>query len=162
MILPEEMESIGFLRALGAPHLARVAGLARLRECAEGEVLFREGEDSPCLYFVLHGSVALEVEAPDVGPVQTFTAGPGDLLGWSPVLGRHAMTATARAAARCRLAALDAAEVAALCERDPRFAAAFLRQTALVLSQRLRRTRRILARALGHRPLCEVAAESSD
>jgi CRP-like cAMP-binding protein len=161
MILPEEMESVVFLRNLGKAHLIRVASLARLRECAEGTVLFHEGSDSAYLYFVLSGKVGLEVEEPGRGPVRVFTAHPGDLVGWSPVLGRRSMTATARAAADCRLAALDAREVAELCERDQRFAAAFLRQAACVLSDRLWGTRRLLARALGHRPL-DVVAEGSD
>jgi CRP-like cAMP-binding protein len=161
MILPEEMESVVFLRTLGKPHLTRVAALAHLKECPEGTVLFREGAESPYLYFVLSGKVGLEVTEPGGGPVRVFTAHPGDLVGWSPVLGRRSMTATGRAMADCRLAALDAPEVAELCDRDPRFAAAFLRQTACVLSDRLWGTRRLLARALGHRPL-EIVAEGSD
>jgi CRP-like cAMP-binding protein len=161
MILPKEMESVVFLKNLGEPHLNRVATLAKLLECPEGTLLFQEGVDSDHLYFVLRGTVSLEVEEPDVGPVQVFTARPGDLLGWSPVLGRHSMTATGRAITRCRLAALDAREVEALCERDPLFAAAFLRQTASVISHRLWATRRLLARALGRRPV-GVAAEGSD
>jgi CRP-like cAMP-binding protein len=161
MILPKEMESIVFLKNLGEPHLNRVAALAQLWECPEGTVLFQEGYNSAYLYFVLSGRVGLEVEEPGVGPVQVFTAGPGDLLGWSPVLGRHSMTATGRTATRCRLAALDAGEVAALCENDARFATAFLRQVACVLSNRLWGTRRVLARALGRRPMA-VAAEGSD
>lgn len=153
MILPEEMESIVFLQNLGKAHLHRVAGLARLLECPEGTILFREGSDSACLFFVLSGKVGLEVEEPGRGPVRVFTAQQGDLVGWSPILGRRSMTATGRVAEDCRLAALDAKEVAELCENDPRFAAAFLRQAACVLSDRLWSTRRLLARALGHRPL---------
>jgi CRP-like cAMP-binding protein len=162
MILPEEMESVGLLRNLGEPHVRRLASLASLQECSEGTVLFQEGTVSSCLYFVLRGRVSLEVEAPEQGPVQVFTAGPGDLLGWSPVLGRKAMTATGRAVTRCRLALLDARELETVCEQDPKFAAAFLRQTALVLSDRLQRTRRLLARALGHRQLSQIVPEHSE
>jgi CRP-like cAMP-binding protein len=162
MILLDEMEAVDFLRNLGQGNLRRVATRARLQDCPEGTVLFHEGADSPSLYFVLRGKVALEVTEPGKGPVPVYTAGPGDLLGWSPVLGRRAMTATGRAATDCRLAALDAGEIAALCEDNPAFAAAFLRQTALVLSDRLRATRRLLARALQHRPLAELVGESSD
>jgi CRP-like cAMP-binding protein len=161
MILPEELESVVFLRNLGKIHLDRVAAMARLRECAAGTVLFKEGADSPYLYFILGGTVGLEVAEPGRDPVRVYTARAGDLVGWSPVLGRRSMTATGRVLTDCRLAALDAEEVAGLCERDPAFAAAFLRQTARVLSDRLWGTRRLLARALGHRPL-EVVAEGSD
>jgi CRP-like cAMP-binding protein len=161
MITSKDMERITFLKNLGEPHLGRVAALARLLECPAGMVLFQEREDAPFVYFVLSGTVNLEVEEPDRGLVRVFTAGPGDLVGWSPILGRRCMTATGRVATPCRLAALEVKELAELCERDPRFAATFLRQLACVLSDRLWGTRRLLARALGQRPL-EVVAEGSD
>jgi CRP-like cAMP-binding protein len=162
MILPEEMENVLLLSNLAKAQLNQLTALAQLQECPADTVLFREGESSPNFYFLLRGHVGLEVEDPEIGPVQVFSAGPGDLLGWSPILGRPAMTATARTTTRCRLAALGTAQVAALCERDPCFAAAFLRQTALVLSDRLRGTRRALARALAHRPQLATIPEGSD
>ncbi len=161
MILPEEMESVSFVRGLGKEYLARVAALARPRECSAGTVLFKEGAESPYLYFVLSGTVGLEVVENGRGAVRVYTARAGDLVGWSPVLGRRSMTATGRVLTDCRLAALDTQEVAGMCERDAGFAAAFLRQTARVLSDRLWSTRRLLARALDHRPL-EALAEGSD
>jgi CRP/FNR family cyclic AMP-dependent transcriptional regulator len=161
MILPEELENVGFLRNLGKSHLNQVAGLSRLRECPAGTVLFHEGTDSPYLYFVLSGTIGLEVAEAGRPPLRVFTAQPGDLVGWSPILGRRSMTATGRATTDCRLAALDARELAELCESDPEFAASFLWQIAHVLSDRLWGTRRLLARALDHQPL-EIIAEGSD
>ena len=147
MILPEELTGIQFLENLGADHLNRIAKLARLEDHVQGTVLFREGEPTPCIYFVLSGQVGLEVMQPDGEPVEVCTIAPGELLGWSPVLGGPAMTATARTLARCRLAVLDVKMVLELCEREPHFGLAFLRQVALVLSARLHETRRCLALA---------------
>src|SRR5262249_36184527 len=95
----------------------------------------------------LCGTVSLEVEEPDGEAVEVAAAGPGDLLGWSPVLGSRAMTATAYVTARCRLAVLYVPQLLALCEREPQFASAFYRQSALALSDRLGNTRRHLAAA---------------
>jgi len=162
MILPEELVSIEFLRNIGEPHLNQIALEALLKEYPEGTVVFREGQDSPFIYFVLTGKVDREVEEPDGKSARVYTAGPGELLGWSPVLGRRAMTATARAVARSRLAVLGVDQILALCEREPRFGLAFLRQITLVLSERLRHTRRSLARALSHRPEVAAAPEGSD
>ena len=111
---------------------------------------------------VLSGRVGLEVEEPDGKSVGVSTVGAGELLGWSPVLGRHAMTATARAVTDCRLAILDVEKILDLCERDPHFGFALLRQIASALSKRLWDTRRNLARALTHRPVLGVRMESSD
>jgi CRP-like cAMP-binding protein len=147
MILPEELRGIEFLENLGAEHLNRIAMMARLEEHLEGTILFQEGQPAPFIYFVLSGTVGLEVTEPDGEAVEVCTVGPGELLGWSPVLGGRAMTATARTQTRCRMAVLDVKQVLELCERQPQFGVAFLRQVALVLSERLHGTRRCLALA---------------
>jgi len=162
MIPVEEMERVEFVRGLGQPYLNQIAMKAQLKECSEGEVLFNEGQDSPFLYFVLRGQIGLEVRMPEGHSIQVATSGPGELLGWSPVLGRRGMTATGRAKTPCRLAVLEVSAVLALCEQDPRFAVAFHRQIALVLSERLYATRRYLGRTLCHLPPTTIIAEGSD
>jgi len=152
MILPEEMKDIEFLRELGGQYLNQIAMMAQLKECEAETILFRQGESSPFIYIVLSGNVALRLEESAEKSVETSTVGPGELLGWSPVLGRPAMTATAQAATRCRLAVLDVNRIIALCESDPRFGVAFLRQIALVMSDRLLSARLNLVRALSNRP----------
>jgi CRP-like cAMP-binding protein len=147
MILPEELEAVPFLQGLDEPHRNRMARIAQLRECGAGTRLFGQGQPSSCIYFVLSGEVSLGVGEAGGETVEVAAAGPGDLLGWSPVLGRPTMTATATATSRCRLAVFDAPQLLAWCERDPQFGLAFLRQIALVLSDRLDSTRRRLAAA---------------
>jgi CRP-like cAMP-binding protein len=156
------MKAIKCLQNLDEQHLNEIAMMARLQECKPETVVFDQGQGSPFIYLVLSGKVGLEVEEPDGKSVPVSTIGPGELVGWSPVLGRHAMTATARAVTACRLAVLDVREILDLCERDPHFGVAFLRQIALVLSERLWDTRRNLARALCHRPLLAASMESSE
>lgn len=158
MILPEEMEFVPFLRGLDAPHRNRLALMARLKDCEAGTTLFRDGEESAHFYFVLSGTVNLEIEEPVGESVEITTAGPGEMLGWSSVLGSRGMTATARTATRCRLADFDGCQIQALCEQDPVFGAAFLRQIALVLTDRLSSTRRHLAKARSLGPRMPVAS----
>jgi CRP/FNR family transcriptional regulator, cyclic AMP receptor protein len=152
MILPEEMTPIEFLQNLGSAYANRVAMLAQLLDCAAGTVLFREGQESTCIYFVLSGTVALEIAASPAETIQICTVGPGELLGWSPLLGPNAMTATARTVDRCRLACLDVHQLDVLCEEDHSLGKAFMKQVALVLAKRLRATRLQLSRLLLHRP----------
>jgi CRP/FNR family cyclic AMP-dependent transcriptional regulator len=162
MIPQEDLEKIGFLRNLGERHLAQIALLAQIKECAEGSVVFSEGQDSSCIYFVLSGQIALEVRQSDGKSVEVFTANPGELVGWSPVLGRNAMTATARAKTRCRLAVFDVSKILEMCETFPRFGLAFLREIGLALSDRLWATRHRLAGVLGNRPPMGSVVEGSD
>ncbi len=145
MILPDELEEVAFLRELGERYFNQLAQIAHLKEFRRGSVIFHEGQEAPFIYFILSGKVSLEVIEPGYGAIEVETLGPGELLGWSPALGGHAMTATAIALTRGRLAALDATRVLALCEEEPRFGVAFLRQVGLIVSERLRCTRRTLA-----------------
>jgi len=162
MIPVEEMERVEFVRGLGPSYLNQIARLAQLKEIAEETVLFREGQDSPFLYFVLSGQIGLEVHMPDGNSIQVAAANPGELLGWSPTLRHRGMTATGRARTPSRLAVLDASKVLALCEDDPAFAVAFFQKVAEVLSDRLYSTRRYLGRVLCHLPPTTIVSEGSD
>ncbi len=162
MIPVEELERVEFLRALGPYYLNQVARLAQLEEYPEDTVLFHEGQDSPYLYFVLSGQVSLEVHLPEGNRIQVATANPGELLGWSQPLERRSMTATARAKTLSRLALLKVPQIMELSAKDPRFAVAFFRQVAKVLSDRLYATRRYLGRVLCHLPPSTIVSEGSD
>jgi CRP-like cAMP-binding protein len=160
VFLFNELENLSFLRHLAPDHLRQIASIANLREFPPEAVIFSEGEAARHVYLVLKGDVALEMNVPDRGVFRVHTVGAGELLGWSPVLGSGAMTATARALTPCRLAALDAARIQALCEHAPRFGVEFFRRTAAALAERLRATRLHLPGALHHQAV--AVREGSD
>ncbi len=145
MILLDELEGVSFLKDLKPEHLRQIALAAQPREYPPQEVLFHEGESAENLYLVLQGTVAIEVEVPGRGNVQVQVVGPGEFLGWSPVLGPGPMTATARTRTRCRLAVLCGGRMRMLSEDDPEFGIEFLRRAAAALARRLQATRRLLA-----------------
>jgi CRP-like cAMP-binding protein len=145
MALAEEMVAVKTLRGLSEAHLQKLAAMAQRRECPGGTVLFREGEACPFIFVLLSGEVALEVTIRERAPATIYLAAPGELLGWSPVLGRQAMTATARVTSPCRLAVLEVARVNDLIQKDQTFGVAFLRQLVLIVSDRLSATRHCLA-----------------
>ena len=159
MISPQEMAKVPFLRHLGGDYGGELARLAELQERPAGAVIFRRAQDLSVLYFVLDGEVGLEFYVTPHEVAEVHRVGPGDMLGWSPVLGRRSMTATARAVKPVRLAAISVDQIVQMCERDPRFGYAFYRQVAIVLSSRLDDTHRQLSHHLTRRP---VQAEGSD
>ncbi len=146
MILLEEIEKVELPLRLTAAHLKKIAQAATLKECPADEVIFREGEHNPFIYFVLSGEVDLEMRVPCCGRVHVLSVGPGELLGWSSLLGAP-MTATARVVSCCRLAVLDAAQIQALAEEDPKFGMEFFRGTSAALAQRLYAARVEIPRA---------------
>jgi CRP-like cAMP-binding protein len=162
MIAPEELDRVEFLRNLGTGYSSQLAALAEAKEYPVGAEIFRQGEDSPYLYLVLDGEVALEVQVSGEEAVEIHRGGPGELFGWSPVLGRRAMTATGRTTAPTRLAVVEIARVLKVCEDDPRFCSAFHRQVANLLASRLDDTRWRLSKHLPRRSLPGQPAQGSD
>jgi CRP/FNR family transcriptional regulator, cyclic AMP receptor protein len=141
MILPEGMENIEFMQNLSPTYAGLIAMAVQIKECPPGTVLFRERQECLYIYFVLRGTVSLEIEASPQKTVEIQTLGPGELLGWSPVLGMGPMTATACTTDSCRIAALAVDRLLALCDGDPQFGMAFMRQIAVALAKRLKATR---------------------
>ena len=164
MSLADEMVSVKALGALGEANLQKLAALARLQECPAGALLFREADNSTSIFVVLSGEVTLEVTRRDRTSAAIYTAGPGELIGWSPVLGQHAMTATARVTAPCRLAVFEVGRVNELIQKDPHFGVTFLRKLALIVSDRLSVTRHCLASVRDHfeSPRFSILREGSD
>ncbi|HVS38714.1 MAG TPA: cyclic nucleotide-binding domain-containing protein [Gemmataceae bacterium] len=137
MILLEEIEKVAFLKPFTAVHRKKIAQAAQLQEHLAGDEIFSEGDHNPFLCIVLTGEAALDFRVSRLGTVPVLTVVPGELVGWSSLLGGGPMTATARAQTRHRLAALDAAQILALAEQDPRFGVEFFRGTSAALAQRL-------------------------
>jgi CRP-like cAMP-binding protein len=83
----------------------------------------------------------VEICAPGRGCTTVYTVGPGELLGWSPLLGAGPMTGTARAVTPAQVVVVNAGQVLAVCAHDPYFGMEFMRRTAGALAFRLNATR---------------------
>ena len=132
------LRGMRFLHDIEDQHLEALAPLAELRKFAPGTVLFREGQSHPNIYLMIEGSVALDFRFSNR---VLQTVGPGELLGWTPILGQAEMTATARVLEPTQAVAIRASQLIALCEHNPRFGFEFMRQTARALSRRLNNTK---------------------
>jgi CRP-like cAMP-binding protein len=139
--LPSIIRNLHFLHDFPDEYLEPIASVASLKDCAPGTIVFREGQKESRLYLIVDGAVALEFCTPGLGCKRFQTVGTGELLGWSPVLGLDEITATARVVEKTTLLVIDAKQLIALCEHNPRFGYEFMRRTALALSQRLSATR---------------------
>jgi CRP-like cAMP-binding protein len=143
------LKDVHLLGDLAQEHLRQLAAISQCAEYAAGKVVFREGEPATDVYFVVSGNVALDMCAPAVGCRRILTVGPGELLGWSPLLEQARLTATARTLSDTRAVKLPAAELLALCERDSRLGYELMRRAALALARRLSATRLQLLNVYG-------------
>jgi CRP-like cAMP-binding protein len=144
MVALETLAKLNFLEGFPPDYLKPLAAVAQVVKVPAGEVLFREGETSPCIYLVISGKVALETWVTGKGATRIQTVGPGKLLGWTPILTQGPMTAQAIAVEPCQLVAINALQVLEACAQNPSFGIEFMRRTAMALSRRLNATRQQL------------------
>jgi len=135
------LNSHKFLAGVPADDVETIAAAARIIDLQAGVTLFREGEPSEEVYLVEQGNVALEICAPGVGCKRIMTVGDDELLGWSPLLGVSALTATARTIGASRVIAINAEKLLAICDEHPRVGFMFMQRIARALARRLNATR---------------------
>jgi CRP/FNR family transcriptional regulator, cyclic AMP receptor protein len=159
-ILAPTLEQLGFLHDMVSDDLEKIADIASVRDFDEYDVVFREGDPAEDIYLVVSGTVSLEVCAAGIGCKQILTLGPGELLGWSSLLGQSRYTARARTPQSTRLVQINVAQLMQLCDQDPRFGYDLMRRTALALAKRLSATRIQLVNVYGDQlPVTSQEAE---
>lgn len=139
--LRELLATLRFTGSLPDKSLHALAGAGVVRDYAAGQILFREGSASDETYVIVAGHVALDMHVEHRGAARLVTLGPGDLVGWSGVVGDKRMTTSAVALEASRVVAFPARRITELCESDHEFGYAWMRATAAALARRLLATR---------------------
>lgn len=149
-VLTRTLEKLQFLQDMSPDYLERIADIAKILDFDEHDTVFREGDPAENLYLIVNGSVSLEVCAAGTGCRQILTLGPGELLGWSAMLGGSCYTARARTPQAACLVQINVVELLKLCDQDPRFGYDLMRRTAIALAKRLSATRMQLVNVYGN------------
>ncbi len=93
------------------------------------------------MYVILSGEVSLAICEPADSCRQISVVGAGELLGWSPLVGRTRLFDTARTTSSVKALAFDGQQLMEFCEGNPTFGFQFMCHTARALSERLSGTR---------------------
>jgi len=104
---------------LDAAEISDVMELLHARVAQAGEVIVRAGEPAHSMYFIAQGEVEIVIK----GRKEPLRLGVGQFFGEVAVLRRARRSATATALVRTSLLVLDAQDLHALMQRDPRIAA---------------------------------------
>jgi len=153
MSLPEAVAESDFLRDLPKRCLERVSELLTARRFNPGTTLFEEGSRHDELHIIAAGHIRLDMRVPGKGRIPILTAGPGDVLAWSAVIGDHVMTSSAVALDKVETAAIAGSALRDLCAADHELGYHVMRQLAAALSRRLVGTRlQLLDLFEGHVP----------
>jgi CRP-like cAMP-binding protein len=89
-----------------------------LHQFKEGEVIFREGEDSKAAYVLMDGHISLTKEG-DKGPVTLALLHPGELFGEMSLLDEGPRSATARAIGEVQVRIIPRSEFLHALENEP-------------------------------------------
>jgi voltage-gated potassium channel len=103
---------------LDAAEISDIMRLLRAQVAEAGEAIVREGDPAHSMYFIAAGKVEVALKKRD-----HILLGPGQFFGEVAVLRRVRRSATAIALTRASLLVLDAQDLHALMQRDPRIAA---------------------------------------
>ena len=103
---------------LDATEISDVMELLRAQVVEAGEVVMRAGEAARSMYFIAAGEVEIEIK----GKKEHIRLGVGQFFGEVALLRRTRRTATVTAITRTNLLGLDAHDLHALMQRDPRIA----------------------------------------
>jgi CRP/FNR family transcriptional regulator, cyclic AMP receptor protein len=142
--LAQVLRKLRFTAELPDPVLERLAAAARVRGYPRGAHLFQETRENQHLMIVWLGSVALDMQVPGHESIRILTAGPGDVIGWSALLGNGKMTTSATALEDTQIVAFTATELQAACESNHSLGYFLMNKVAVSLTERLLDTRKQL------------------
>jgi len=131
------LRGLEFFHGIADEHLKRLAEIARPVEFPAQSEMFRELDKAKDVYVIVQGQVSLVFCEPSVGCRHLMQVGDGELVGWSPLVGRSRMSDTAQTLTQTKAIAFDGEQVLALCQEYPRFGCEFMHRAAKVLAQRL-------------------------
>lgn len=141
MSLLSQIKESEFLRAIPAGLVPRLEQIAELRSFSPGSMIFVEGTPHGEFHLVASGRVRLEMRVPGRGRIPILTAGSGDVLAWSALVGDGVMTSSALALEPVQTVAFPGAALRKLCEQQHEIGFHVMQQLASALSRRLLATR---------------------
>ncbi|MDF1842685.1 MAG: Crp/Fnr family transcriptional regulator [Rubripirellula sp.] len=133
---------------LSGPELSELAKIARHTDLPPASVVFREGQNQSVIYWVVDGAITLETTGARLKPIVLLTVGPGEVLGWSALVGDSRMTARASTVTNTRLIGFPADDLKKLCDKNHELGYRVMNSIAENLSRRFHATRQFLVGAI--------------
>lgn len=137
---------------LAPEHLELIAGCAWNQRVAAGTVFMREGDAADHFFLIRRGLVALELNAPALGPLQVQTLDEGEVVGWSWLFPPHVWQLDCRAVGDCHLVTFDGTCLRGKVERDHELGYQLMSRFAANVIDRLQETRLQLLDVYGRAP----------
>ncbi len=135
------LQDVPIFQGMSDEALELLSGCASNVRFADGEMLFREGDDAHVFYVIRHGRVALDMFVPARGAVTIETVDPGEVIGWSWLFPPYRWHFDAKALGLVRATVFGGACLREKCEQDTAFGYDLMSRFAQVMIERLQWTR---------------------
>ena len=139
--LEQLLSEVPLFDGLERSALELIAGCGRNVAVADGEHLFRAGDEARQFYVIRSGSVALDLVVPARGALVIDTIETGDVVGWSWLFPPYRWQFDARAVEPVRATAFDGVCLRGKFDADPALGYDLMRRFAQVMIARLQATR---------------------
>lgn len=137
MISPEVLRRYPNFTGLSGDRLSKIATISRIRNFAEGQELFREGNTATHMMFLVSGEVHVVYQLGDGSQVVVDTLVAGDPLAWSALLEPHRLTASGVAWKSGSLIEIEAEGLRCMCKENTDFGYVMMKEVAKTLRSRL-------------------------
>jgi CRP-like cAMP-binding protein len=124
-----------FFMGMGKKFTMEVLDIAEKLSQKEGDLLFHEGDQANHFYVLLKGRVKLSLG--DTGPVVYLARQPGEIIGWSGLIGRGVYSAAGECMEATNLLKFNRDHFLEILEKYPRNEALLFKRLAEMLGNRL-------------------------
>jgi len=124
-----------FIMGMGREFATEAMDISEKLSLNEGSILFNVGDSAGHFYVLLKGQVQLSLGQDR--PVVYNARHPGEIIGWSGLIGRDAYSATAKCAESTNLLRFDRKSFLTILTKNPANEALLFRRLAEMLGNRL-------------------------
>ena len=124
-----------FIMGMGKEFALQAMEISEKLSLAEGDTLFKEGESADYFYVLIKGRVELSLGT--AGPVVYTAKHPGEVIGWSSLVGRNSFSASARCLEPVKLVKFDRENFFAILQKNASNEALLYKRLAQMLGNRL-------------------------
>jgi CRP-like cAMP-binding protein len=156
----EVLQNSDFFGGFADEHLKSLSEICQLQEFPARSTVFEEYERAGKVYVILSGEISLAICEPDEACKQIAVVHGGDLMGWSPLVGRTRLYDTARTLTSVKAIVFDGDTLMEFCATNPAFGFRFMHRVACTLAERLSGTRLQLLEMCGvHLPEFQIESD---
>ena len=124
-----------FIMGMGKEFATEAMDISEKLSLNEGNILFKVGDSAGHFYVLLKGQVRLSLGQDR--PVVYYARHPGEIIGWSGLIGRDVYSATAECGESTNLLRFDRESFLTILKKNPANEALLFRRLAEMLGNRL-------------------------